>query len=501
MSRTTTRLPSLWELAAPTPRQKLAYHAIATRRFVLCGGASGGGKSQVIEWAPPMYLVDYAWRQCGVKNTEVGVFCETFGALEDRQIRRCKADYPEWLGTWHYTAAGPHFKLRNEFGGGKILYRNLDKPEKFRSASFAAIFVEELTLNPPRTFHTLRARVGWTGLTHSPFVGATNPGGPMHGLCKRIWIDQNLPDELLESYNLDDFVYIPFGWKDNPYLSQARIDALNSLMEPLRSAMRDGNWSAFAGMFFSTFSRKELIIPTFRVPGHWPLYGGLDPGWTSPCSYGLYAVEPLHHQTKSGNIYKVATYYESGKNSTKHAQDIAAWLKTNLEPWTGGRFPQRTFSGTDAFAHKDRNAILSSEATLADECLKVGIPLTPAITARVAGFAQYRGCVDRRILRFFDGLNEPTLSEMEAALGDDANPEDLKGQGSNPDIPDHALDETRYALMSIYRPVAPKPKVQHDGYDFSDPDPELTKTPLQRAHGGKGNTLRDTFRGSRTGRR
>lgn len=493
------RLPSMWELANPTLRQKLAYHAIASRRFVLCGGASGGGKSQVIEWGPIMYLVDYAWRQRGIPNVEVGVFCENFPMIEDRQLRRCKTDYPDWLGIFHQTPAGPHFTLREEYGGGKVLYRNLDDPQKYRSASYAAIFVEELTLNAPKKFDELRYRIGWNGLDHSPFVGATNPGGPMHGLCKKIWIDRNPGDDLLRSYTPEDFVYIPFGFKHNPYLSQSRIDALNSLPEPQRSAMRDGNWDAFAGMFFASFSRKDLVVPTFQIPPNWPLYGGLDPGWTSPCSFGLYAVEPLHHKTKEGIVYNVATYYERGRNSAQHARAVAEWLKEELAPWTGGRLPQQTFAGTDAFAHKDRNAILSSEVTMADEFLRAGIPLTPAITARVPGAAQFRGVVDRRMLKFFDGLNEPVLAEMEAMLGDDLNPEDIKGRGNDPNIDDHAFDSTRYALMSIYRPTAPKPRNPVDPYDRPEPD-EYDRHPLQRAFANKSTTLRNSFRGGRIGK-
>ena len=489
------QLPSLWELANPTPRQKLAYFAIGTRKFVLCGGASGGGKSQVIQWGPIFYLVDYAWRTMRVQKAEVGVFCESFPMLEDRQIRRCKDSYPDWLGSFRRTDAGPHFELREEFGGGRVLYRNLDEPNKYRSASYAAIFVEELTLQRPTDFHVLRQRLGWSGLDHSPFVGATNPGGPLHGLCKKIWIDRHPPDEMVDTYGPDAFIYIPFGYKDNPHLAKARIDALNSMPEPLRSALRDGNWDAFAGMFFSSFSRRELVIPTLEVPATWTLYGGLDPGWASPCSFGLYAVEPVHHKMRSGHVYKVGTYYEAGKNSTQHANDVASWLKDDLSPWTGGRFPRQTFAGRDAFAHKDRHAILSSEATMASEFQRVGLNLTPAITARVPGWAQFRGAVDRRILKFFDGLNEPTLAEMEAALGDDTNPEDLKGRGNDPGIPDHALDETRGVLMSIYRPVAPIPKEQRDT-EFGDDEPEH-KTPMQRCFGSRRQALTGGFAGRR----
>ena len=487
---------SIMDLPSPFPRQKLAYFAIGTHKFVLCGGASGGGKSQVIEWAPIFYLVDYVFRRMGVRGAEVGVFCETFGALEDRQIRRAKGDYPDWLGTWHGGAAGPHFELAADLGSGKILYRNLDRPEKYRSAQYAAIFIEEMSLNPPSVFHALRSRLGWPGLPHSPMVGATNPGGPMHGLLKRIFIDRQIPDELTESYDPEDFVYVPFGYKDNPKLPQARIDALNSLAEPLRSAMRDGNWDAFAGMFFPSYSRKALIVPTFEIPASWMLYGGLDPGWASPCSFGLYAVEPLHRQTGSGCVFRVGGYYEAGANSRQHAEAVLKWLTQDLRPWTGGRLPRQTFAGEDAFAHKDRLSIVSSEATMASEFLRVGLPLTHAVTARVPGWAQLRGMVDRRVLRFFDGLNEPVLAEMEAALGDDANPEDLKGRGHDSDVDDHGLDEMRYLFMSIYRPMMPAPK-KPKYRDYGEEEEETPKTVLQRALGGRAGSLRSTFGGGR----
>ena len=54
-------------------------------------------------------------------------------------------EFPEWLGT--YKESNHEFTLNDELGGGVICFRNLDKPSKYLSSEFAAIAIDELTLN------------------------------------------------------------------------------------------------------------------------------------------------------------------------------------------------------------------------------------------------------------------------------------------------------------------------------------------------------------------
>ena len=45
--------------------------------------------------------------------------------------------------------------------GGVICFRNLDKPSKYLSSEFAAIAIDELTLNDQSVFDFRRMRLRW----------------------------------------------------------------------------------------------------------------------------------------------------------------------------------------------------------------------------------------------------------------------------------------------------------------------------------------------------
>src|SRR6202030_21006 len=94
----------------------------------------------------------------GLRNVRVGLFCEDYPTLEDRQISKIRYEFPDWLGSLYRRAGALNCVLRDQWAGGAICLRNLDDPKKYVSAEFAAIAVEELTLNPLSVFNDLRFR-------------------------------------------------------------------------------------------------------------------------------------------------------------------------------------------------------------------------------------------------------------------------------------------------------------------------------------------------------
>lgn len=426
------------DIIKPFPRQLEFMKAVFNKRFVLYGGAMGGGKSYILRWIAILFLMRLSAR--GINNAEVGLFSETYPALKDRHLDKAHAEYPEWMGRWRDT----DFILHHD--GGIVKFRNLDNVDKYRSAEFAMIAVDELTKNKPEVFNILRTRLRWPGVTHTPFVAASNPGGPMHAFCKQVWMDRKLPEELERSYSIDDFHYVPSTSKDNPHLDPSYYESLDSLPEQMRRAYLDGDWSVFAGMFFPMLSRKKHLVKPFEIPPEWPMIAGLDPGWSSPCSFGVYAID------LEGCVYRVGGYYEKNRSASQHAQAIQEFIGHDLREWTGGRSPYVICAGMDAWARKDRNAILSNESRWVDIFLDHGLPLLEAVTDRVPGWYHVKNLLEEDNLMFFNnGLNEPLLQEMESVMHDENRTEDLQGRGSDSSVIDHAMDELRYALMTAHR--------------------------------------------------
>lgn len=475
------RLPSILKLMNPFDRQREFLEKTRQHEFTLYGGAAGGGKSRMMRWSLVDYLVNYAFKTRHVRNAEVGLFCETYGTLEDRQVRKMRQEFPDWLGRLVGSTAGPNFILHEQYGGGIICMRNLDNPDKYWSSEFAAIAVDEITKNPPQTFDDLRSRKRWPGLPHNPFMAGTNPGGPMHALCKRIWIDRDIPENLLEEYTQGDFAYVPCLPTDNPYIEESYLRQLRSLPEPMRSALLEGDWNAFAGMFFRSLYRAELEIDPFDIPRHWPLFGSLDPGWGgAPCSFGPWTVRP-GTKTERAKVIRIATYYEHPGNNQTHARGISEFL-SGLD-YIKGRVPDRIYAGHDAFAKRDKWANVGSDVTLSDVLADYGLYCVKANTQRVPGWANLQTGIQERDILWFRGLNEPWWSEAEAVQGDDRVVEDIEGRGNDPNVQDHCLDDHRYGSIALYKPMAPTPEPPPDKKDFRVSRPRSEKKQRGRTAG------------------
>tara|TARA_Y100000310_G_scaffold108735_1_gene107142 strand:+ start:4338 stop:5660 length:1323 start_codon:yes stop_codon:yes gene_type:complete len=399
----------------------------------------GGGKSYILRW----FMVDFllCMRRLGLKNVEVGVFCETYPSLKDRHLDKARGEFPDWLGRWREN----DYILNQD--AGIIKFRNLDNIEKYKSAEFASIGVDELTMNTKDCFDVLRTRLRWPGVPHLPFVAATNPGGKGHQWVKSIFLDGVLPDDLSTEYSSTDFAFIPALPRDNPHLTREYFTSLNTLPEMMKRAYLEGDWTVFAGMFFPMFRRSTHCVKPFAIPKEWPLTAAIDPGWASPMSCGLYATD------FDGTIYKLATYYAAQRSAGDHAAGVIEFFRDTMAPYTNGRVPHIIVAGRDAWAKKDRNAILANETTMADVFMDHGLALTEAVIDRIPGWWRFRDAMHHKKLLFFDnGYNEPTIQQIESVLSDDNTPEDIDGRGHDSDVEDHALDETRYMLMTIYRP-------------------------------------------------
>lgn len=252
--------------------------------YYLYGGAAGGGKSYFLRWLG-IYALMFLSQQYGLSGIRIGLFCEDFPSLKERHLSKVRYEFPEWLGTLHETEK--EFRLKPEYGGGVLTFRNLDDPQKYLSSEFAWILVDEITRNKEQVFNFLRLRMRWPGVKkdHIRFVAASNPGGEGHVFVRRYWIDKNYEGTNLRE---EDFEFIPAKAMDNPHLDPGYIELMNSLPDHMREAYMNGNWDIFEGQYFTEFSRDKHVVEPFTDPDtiRWfkslPTYAGLDYGYTAP---------------------------------------------------------------------------------------------------------------------------------------------------------------------------------------------------------------------------
>jgi phage terminase large subunit len=419
------------ELVNPTPRQREFLEAAKAHKYVLYGGAAGGGKSYVARWWCLLVSLK-AFALYGVRNTKVGLFCEDYPSLIDRQISRIKVEFPSELGELKRTEdEGWRFKLKPELGGGLILPRNLDDPSKYNSTEFIAIAVDELTRNPQEVFDELRKRLRWPGFPDGynfPFAGFTNPGGIGHAWVKRLWIDRDFPPELASVK--EQFAFVQAKAQDNPHNPEAYYRDLLTLPEALRKAYAEGDWDLFAGQFFDEFRRERHVCKPFPVPSWWPKWCAADWGYEKPACNLWFARSP------EGRIYVTDESYVT-RVQTKE-------LGKQWREQTGERQLQ--------YRALDPSGFDSSRGeSIGDELASVGWPCVKADNGRVNGWSRVRSSLRWRDaesgfefspeLQIFESCTN-LVRTLPSQVYDKFSVEDLDSDGE-----DHAVDALRYGLM------------------------------------------------------
>jgi phage terminase large subunit len=295
------------QIANFQPKQLTAWYQLLDKKckYLLYGGSMSGGKSYLLRWAA-LGLSMYFFKKYGVYDIPIGLFSEDYPTLKDRQISRIDREFPKYFGELKEDKIfGMAYHVAKDYGGGRILLRNLDDPSKYMSSEFAAILVEELTRNEEQTFRDLRNRLRYPGVDEVKFMGATNPGGIGHGWVKKYFIDKITTDPEQER-----FFYIHANAYDNKYIEPTYIKQLESLPEQQRKAYLEGSWDIFAGQYFPEFSTEKHVIDSF-IPKKDNFYfftGGMDWGRENPFSLHVTGIQQKKHEGVV--FYRAFTFLE-----------------------------------------------------------------------------------------------------------------------------------------------------------------------------------------------
>jgi phage terminase large subunit len=415
-------------LINPTPRQRDAFAASLKYRFMLYGGAGGGGKSYFLRW----WCLRELLRLRGITGKgghRIGLFSMDYPTLTDRQISRIAIEFPDYLGVLKETRAeGYNFKLHAHLGGGTIALRNLDDPSKYKSAEFAGIAVEELTENDKATFDDLRFRMRWPGVERPCFVAATNPGGIGHAWVKQLWIDRDFPSELLPLAS--EFGFVSAKVQDNPHLTDQYYQDLLTLPEDKRKAYAEGDWNIFAGQYFPEWRDDVHVVEPFTIPSYWRTWRGGDWGGTSPAAFLWLATDPI------GNTYVTDEVYVRGATIRDHSELIRPIDRNRGCTWG-------ILDGA-CFGDESRDSL---GKTIGDQYADAGVSWRKGVKgpgSRVAGWTRIHSLLAHRDstpkLRVFSTCRN-LIRTLPGLVHDKIRVEDVDSDGE-----DHAPDALRYAL-------------------------------------------------------
>lgn len=448
-----------------TPRQQTFAAEVfdPKNKYILYGGAKSGGKSYALRWIGILLLLK--WAQEGHHEVRVGLFCESYPQLKDRQMTKMAVEFPEWLGhLGEDRVEGLCFKLNPKYGGGILALRNLDDPSKYNSSEFAGILVDELTMNPESVFFALRGIMRWPGIADVKFLAGTNPIGIGMSWVKRYWISRDFPPNEREG---DKFKFVPAKASDNPHLPPDYLDQLAGLSEDMRRAYLEGSWDTYEGQMFPEFKESIHVVAPFAIPAHWRKFRAIDHGRTAPSACVWGAVDEL------GNVWVYREYYKRGLDADVNARNVvAASVPDEGRYW---------FTVIDA-------AVFAKDGgeTIAEIYERNGICAEPSAKSRIPGWALIheflRSVTPESVYRRDHNLKDfqSLPADVEIKQGMVSHPPKLrifntcpelireikdgiievKKDGPTEDLDsrasDHALDALRYGFQHMHEGRTPK---------------------------------------------
>lgn len=375
------------------PRQQAAWDAIRDgAKYVLYGGAMGGGKSRFLRWALLRRTVRLNAAYRG-RHVTAMLCCENYPALRDRHLMKIEQEFPSEIGHTYqdHRVYGHAFVIDEGLGGGAICFRNLDDPAKYQSAEFATIGVDELTKNPLDVFSFLRTRMRWEGVPDDAcvFIGASNPGGIGHGWVKQLWIDRKLPPEFLRPVDYSDrFVFIRATAEDNHYLDPGYWDILNTLPEQYREAFRNGSWNVYIGQAFTEFTEVAHVIDDCLPPDNADIIMTFDWGFGRPFSTQWWYVDP------DGRLIHFAEWYGSTGTPNQGLRltdsDIARGIVVReVELGIANRVRLR-LAGPDCFQRRPNYLGGGQGPSTAEVWMEFGLQISPGDVDRATKIRAFR---------------------------------------------------------------------------------------------------------------
>lgn len=435
-------------------------------RHIGYGGAAGGGKSYLARAVATAGCLKWP-------GINVLILRNTRDEVRQNHVNKFLEEVPRKLeaGQRLYSYNGEDMCATFE-NGSRIYFgflRDSKDRERYSGNEYDIVIPEESTHYAWEDIRWLVGnRMRATQDYSRPFaLYPSNPGRQGHQWYKRLFIDRNYEPSLNEDPS--DYAFVQAKVEHN-YILQRRdpeyVKMLDTLPEPLRSWLRDGDWEAGLGLALPMLQKSVHLVEPFQVPGHWTKFAAFDWGYAHPFSWGLYARNP------DGRVFKMDTL------TGRHLQppQIANAIRSRLDSW-GLEPDDLRYTVADKYAFDEQTALEDGTPTIAETFAQAGILLSRANQQRVHGLNHLRKYLSWKemgpdgedvtpmLVFFHTEGNKRCFDQLASIATDPDNPEDaLKsdadkfGQGGD----DH-YDETRYAIASL--PPPPRSRLSEDPVD------------------------------------
>ena len=436
-------------LKMPRPSERQLLFMRAKQKYVIFGGARGGGKSWAVRWKAVLLCAKYP----GIR---VLIMRRSYPELVANHISPLKALLS---GTAKYNGTEHAFLFPN---GSVIKFMYCardDDLQKIQGHEYDVIAIDEATQMTENQIRIIAACVRGVNDFPKRLYMTCNPGGPGHQYIKRLKEGRFRDGEKPEEY-----VFIQSLVTDNRALMREQPDymeQLKALPPKKRDAWLYGDWNVLEGQFFEEFrddpahylDRKFThVIEPFTHPAGWKIYRSFDWGYNSPFSVGWWAVD------YDGVFYRILELYgcRKDRDGSPFPNEGVKWNDDRIfgeiariereHPWLRGKRVQGV---------ADPSIWAGSETGVSryDTAVKARVYFEKGNNDRVPGWTQchYRLSFDENgypMMYVFKNC-QAFIRTIPLLCYDENRPEDLDSSQE-----DHVADEWRYFCMTD--PIKPR---------------------------------------------
>jgi PBSX family phage terminase large subunit len=287
-------------------------------------------------------------------------------------------------------------------GGGEILFRSADNPDRLRGPNLHWAHIDEGALCPGKTFDVVIGRLRADGQA-GPMWITTTPNG-------RNWLYQRR----------EEMRVFKSRTKDNPYLAAEFVESLErAYTGEFAKQELEGEFISQEGLVYPMFS-EDVHIYARPVTEFQYAVLAIDEGFTNPAVILVVLID------SDGRLHIVKEFYQTGVLQTRVCETAAQWAldyntnKAIVDPSAAGLISDLRNYGLDAIGQKRR---VIDGISIIQSLLKVAHDDRPRLTV--------------------DPSCENTINEFQSYVWKEGKDEPVKDF-------DHAMDALSYLTYWLY---------------------------------------------------
>jgi len=278
--------------------------------YVLAIAGKRGGKSAV---AAVKFISKLAADLKRGRHGDYLILGPTYGLLRNGTIPTLMKYWPKKLGV--YRRSESRIQLPNGPDGQEhyIYILSADEPDRIEAFGILGAWLDEAGQFRQEVWQKVQQRmtteVGTTGWV----IFSTTPYG-----LPTSWLNSDLIQRRGE---MPWVGYHNWSTLDNPFIDHTAIERSRLTMNE-QIFKRDilGVYTSIDGLIYPEFDRHNDSVKPFKIPDHWPIFAGMDYGFTDPTCILILTKDP-----EAGVFYVIDEFYKSKGSMQEHAAFLEKW--------------------------------------------------------------------------------------------------------------------------------------------------------------------------------